>query len=269
MNPTIKKFPSMNARRLRAGAYPFGSSPLAKDARAKLAGLAGQLDAVARDPRATPLEKDAHARRLITEFKRTWAYVVQRSENDFNDVAHAVDKLDEGVRQLEARLSPLDVRRLERVAANLEKMSSDERSADFQAAFDAKNTDRLLAHGLLDGSGQGTRRALSILVDAERFQYVLTHGQDAAATRSVAKVVATAVDELEQLEGPWQELKLAGQELTNYGNVGAYAVADVASDVGLLPPAFAPLVVPPRMVKPQPPEQQQPQQSAPPAGASA
>lgn len=267
--PTIKKILSPNGRRLRNGVFPLGSSPLATNARARLSAFSAHLDAVRRDERMTPLEKDHQARQIINSFKADWSRVVQKADIEYADVTHAVNKLDEQVRQLEGRLTPLDIRRIERVAATLETMSSDERSADFKAAFDAKNSDRLLAHGLLDGSGQGTRRALSILVDPERFQFVLEHGQDAAATRSVAKVVATAVDELETVEDAWREARLDGKDLIHYANVGARAVADVDGDVGLLPVAFAPLVVPPRWAKHQPPEQQQPQQSAPPAGASA
>lgn len=271
----IPKLMSTSAKRLRAGAYPFDDrSPMGKEARLRLASLRDALDAVARDPRSTPREKDRDAKRIVADFKKLWSFMEQKADADFADVRHAVDKLDDAVRQLESRLTPIEMKRIERVAADLERMDPNSRRADFTRAFDRKDSTRLLAHGLLDGTGDGTRRALAILCDPARFQFVLENGHGAATHRSVARAVTKAIIDLEQLDDPWREVEMPSRDLLDFANRGARVVADVDEDVGLLPAGFASLVVPPQMVKPRPPEpeQQQPQQTTqqqPAAGGSA
>lgn len=273
MSQKIPKIPSAAARRLRSGAYPFGNTPLGQEARAQLATLAGQLDAIQRDERSSLAEKDAAAKRTVAAFRKRWTFTAQKAENEYRDVVYATERLDEQVRALEAKLTPFDVKRIERVASALESMDPNERVSDFRRALETKDTSRLMAHGLLDSSGEGTKRALAALVDPARFQFVLENGQNAAAHRSVAMAVDRAAAELEQVEDAWKEQRVAPRDLFDFANLGSRAVADVDSDIGVLPAAFATMVVPPKMLKPQPapaPQQvEQPQPQAPVAGGAA
>lgn len=273
MSQKIPKLPSAAARRLRCGAFPFPSTVLGQEARNQLGTLAGQLDAIQRDERSSLAERDAAAKRTVAAFRKRWSFMVTKAENEYRDVAFACERLDDQVRALEGKLTPFDVKRIERTASALETMDPQERVADFRRALDAKDHARLLAHGLLDSSGTGTKRALAALLDPQRFQFVLENGQNAAAHRSVAMAVDRAAAELEQVEDAWKEQRVAPRDLFDFANLGSRAVADVDSDIGVLPAAFATMVRPPQMLRhqpaPAPQKVEQPQPQAPVAGGAA
>ena len=202
MKKTIKTPLSPLARRVRQGIVPFRSGPDGDSARQLLQGLRADLDAVHRDQRSSPNEKDNSAKALLSTFKSRWTYEETKAAERMADVDRAARVLAGRVAEVERSMSPFDVRRAERLAEALQKMHANERAEDFGSAIDRHDVERVLAHGLADVRGTGSKRALAAMLDPERFQFVLENGKATTAQRAAVQAVAKAIDELSMQQDP-------------------------------------------------------------------
>jgi hypothetical protein len=280
MKKTIKQQLSPLARRVRQGIVPFRSGPDGDSARQLLQGLRADLDAVHRDQRSSANEKDAASKRLLSTFKQRWTYEQTKANERAADVDRAARVLAGRVAEIERSMSPFDVLRAERLAEALQKMHPNARAADFGAAIDRHDIERVLAHGLADVVGTTSKRALAAMLDGSTFQYVLDNGRAATAQRAAVEAVGRAIDEMAAHQDPYEAVPVDAAALMNTANRGVRAIvadADVDNLVAKdAPPFLRDLLLPPKgQLPPLAPvaDQQQDQQTnqqdqQPPAGAA-
>jgi hypothetical protein len=280
MKKTIKQQLSPLARRVRQGIVPFRNGPDGDSARQLLQGLRADLDAVHRDQRSSANEKDSAAKRLLSTFKQRWTYEQVKAAERAADVDRAARVLAERVAEVERGMSMFDVRRAERLAEALQKMHANERNADFASAIDRHDVERVLAHGLADVRGTGSKRAIAAMLDPERFQYVLENGKAATAQRAAVQAVAKAIDEMAAHQDPYEAVPVDAVAMMDLGNRGVRAIVAEAEVDNLVakdaPPFLRDLMLPPKGQLPplapvadQPQDQQTNQQAQhPPAGAA-
>ncbi|MFN9845275.1 MAG: hypothetical protein ACK57Q_13165 [Planctomycetota bacterium] len=268
--PTIVRPPSPAARRVRSASLPFFGT-LAADSRARLAALRDSLDALADDPRRSPNERAAEARRIIGEAKSWHARVAAEADRNLAGIVATAKRVAEAVRAVEFNLSPLEIARMERQAAALAALPASERARDFERAFEARDLVRLLVHGFGDALGDGGRKAVAVLVAQGDYQSLALDEGATVAQALAMREVGRGLAELAELEDPHTKASVRGGELVDLGNRGVRAIADDEAIRQALPAADVPpwlrsLLLPPRTVVA---EQQRPPSDEPQASGGA
>ena len=223
--PKIVRPPSPAARRVRSASLPFFGT-LADDCRARLAALRDGLDALADDPRRSPNERAAEARRLLSDAKSWHARVAAEADRNLAGVVATAKRVAEAVRAVEFNLSPLELARMERQAAALAALPASERARDFERAFEARDLARLLAHGFGDALGDGGRKAVAVLVAQADYQALALDEGATVAQALAMREVGRGLAELAELEDPHAKVAVRGGELVDLGNRGIRSFAD-------------------------------------------
>jgi hypothetical protein len=222
MKPKLAK-PALSAaaRRVRGGVAAFAGSR-APEARAFLAQLRDDLDAIGASDRLTPSEKASRAKQSVAALRERWKFVARAAADDLANAAAAARRVDEAVRGVEA-VSPVQALRLQLAAQALAALPATDRSRDFEAAFAARDTQRLLAHSLLAPLDDGGRRAIAALVAPVDLQALVESGRDATAHALAVREAEQALAELEAAEDPHAEARPDGRDLLAIANSGAAA----------------------------------------------
>jgi hypothetical protein len=209
------------ARRVRAGVAGFAGAR-APEARAFLARLRDDLDAINGNDRLTASEKAARAKQAVAALRERWRFVVQAAADDLAAASAAARRVDEAVRGVEA-VSPVQALRLQLAAQALGALPAAAARRDFEAAFASRDLQRMLAHSLVAPLDDGGRRAIAVLVASADMQTLIDSGRDATAHALATREAEAALAELEGADDPHAEARPDSRDLLNIANSGAAA----------------------------------------------
>jgi hypothetical protein len=219
--PKIVRPLSAAARRVRAGVAGFAGAR-APEARAFLAQLRDDLDAIGASDRLTASEKASRARGVVAALRERWKFVARAAADDLAAASAAARRVDEAVRSVEA-VSPVQALRLQLAAQALSALPAVDRSRDFETAFASRDLQRMLAHSLVAPLDDGGRRAIAVLVAPNDMQVLLDSGRDATAHALAVLEAEAALAELENADDPHASARPDARDLMHIANAGAAA----------------------------------------------
>jgi hypothetical protein len=197
---------SRSARLVRSGIAAFGRAVAPESATAAhdlqtsttnaLRQLSQRLDAIHQDGIATRREKQGDSQRAIEEARQLLKRLESKADTAKAMLRAHVGSADDVVHAIEARQNPMQLRRLEQRAMQLETLTAKILEKVFQQAIDAGDVDTILAYSLMPGHANTGRRALAAIGAPNQLKRGLDAG---AATHAGVAALHAAQDGLERL----------------------------------------------------------------------
>jgi hypothetical protein len=155
-----------------------------------------RLDAINADPVATRREKQSDAARVVQQAREALDRARIKARNADEALKASVRRIDDTVRQVEAKQSPLALLRLQQRAASLQQLTEAERYKILERATEVGDLDTALAVSLVPQCGDVGRRAVAAMVAKDDLAFALDAGR---ATHNLLGAVEVARRGLEVL----------------------------------------------------------------------
>jgi hypothetical protein len=179
-------------------ARPSPTSHAAFDAeltsRNVLRGLRDKLDSVDADPVATRREKQHDGAKAIQLAREQLDRAAIKARNADQALRASVRRIDDTVKAIEAKQSPMAILRLQQRAANLQQLSERERMAILEKATENADVDTALAVSLVPESADIGRRAIAAMTAKDDLAFVLDAGRATHAVLGAIEVARGGLD---------------------------------------------------------------------------
>ncbi|MCA8975047.1 MAG: hypothetical protein KDC98_10015 [Planctomycetes bacterium] len=217
--------PSRMARAARLAVVPVPKTPRSNPLHAAAASLRNQLDSLASNTLATPLERQRMAKVLLDAHRKRLGDIAAKAQRDYDDLIETCSRLTAKVVQVEENLTPLALRRLEAVARSIAKLAPPEMARDFASAVDRRDVSRLLAYSLLEPQANGWRDALAVIVGPDEWVFAVTQGPEITSVLAAVRGHQEGFEQLVVSESPAdQPDPFSPSEMIEIGNMGPAAI---------------------------------------------
>jgi hypothetical protein len=159
-----------------------------------LRGLRDRLDTIDADPVATRREKQQDASKAIAQAREALDRAAIKASAADTALRASVRRIDDLVRSVEAKQSPMAILRLQQRAAGLAQLGEAERYKILERATEVGDIDTALACSLVPEAADTGRRAVAAMIAKDDLAFALDAGRATHAVLGAIEVARGGLD---------------------------------------------------------------------------